>query len=417
MTNQMTRPEAINALPTKELFIWILTRDIALVPSIIDLVDNSVDGARNIKGDGPYEGLSVRLNISSREFKISDNCGGISVDTARKYAFRFGRDPEMIPVLHSIGEFGVGMKRSIFKLGNKFSVKCTEATSDFRLDVDVIEWARDRDNWEFEFTDYHENIEHRADEWETTISITNLHDDVIERFKLQSIKSLLVSQIRSKLQTSIDKGLLITVDGIPVETEPMALLSGMDIKPAYLALENTIDGSRVSTQIYCGLGKSDPKMAGWHIFCNGRLILKADKSRITGWGEKGGEIKNPEFHGQFNNARGYVFFESDDPGSLPWNTMKTGINEDSKLYRGAKLQMIRMMRPVIDMLNALKDEKSAAGDDGDTGPLEEIVKDAPLQSLTSIETREVFSTPKPKVKRPPPTPVQRIQFRNLSVNL
>ena len=81
----------IDAEPTKALFIDMLTRDIALIPSIIDLADNSTDGARNLRGERSYEGLWVRLNISKNKFQVSDNCGGIPVEVARKYAFRFGR--------------------------------------------------------------------------------------------------------------------------------------------------------------------------------------------------------------------------------------------------------------------------------------------------------------------------------------
>jgi len=37
--------ESINVEPTKELFIYMLTRDVGLENAIIDLIDNSVDGA------------------------------------------------------------------------------------------------------------------------------------------------------------------------------------------------------------------------------------------------------------------------------------------------------------------------------------------------------------------------------------
>src|SRR5438067_1777019 len=100
----------IDAMPTKELFIDMLTRDISLIPAIIDLVDNSADGAKKDKGDGSLEDFWARLSIAPREFKLSDNCGGISVETAKKYAFRFGRPSGAPFVKHSVGQFGVGMK-------------------------------------------------------------------------------------------------------------------------------------------------------------------------------------------------------------------------------------------------------------------------------------------------------------------
>jgi hypothetical protein len=41
---------AIQASPTKELFISMLVRDIELTPAIVDLVDNSFDGAIRLRG-------------------------------------------------------------------------------------------------------------------------------------------------------------------------------------------------------------------------------------------------------------------------------------------------------------------------------------------------------------------------------
>ena len=76
--------KTIDAMPTKELFIDMLTRDIALIPAIIDLVDNSADGAKKDNGEGTLNDYWVRVAISPKEFKVSDNCGGISVETAQK---------------------------------------------------------------------------------------------------------------------------------------------------------------------------------------------------------------------------------------------------------------------------------------------------------------------------------------------
>ena len=84
----------INASPTKEFFIHMLTRDIPLTRAILDLVDNSVDGARRLRASGNYDGLWVRMELSVEQFRIADNCGGITVEIARDYAFRFGRPKE-----------------------------------------------------------------------------------------------------------------------------------------------------------------------------------------------------------------------------------------------------------------------------------------------------------------------------------
>ena len=51
----------IKASPTKELFIYMMTRDIPLIRAILDLVDNSVDGATRLQPGGDYSTFWVRI--------------------------------------------------------------------------------------------------------------------------------------------------------------------------------------------------------------------------------------------------------------------------------------------------------------------------------------------------------------------
>ena len=56
-----TNNNRIEASPTKELFIYMLTRDIPLIRAILDLVDNSVDGATTSITDDDYSSYWIRL--------------------------------------------------------------------------------------------------------------------------------------------------------------------------------------------------------------------------------------------------------------------------------------------------------------------------------------------------------------------
>ena len=94
---------------------------------------------------------------------------------------------------------------------------------------------------------------------------------------------------------------------------------------------------------------------------------------MTGWGEKAGDVSIPGFHGQFNHLRGYAYFDCDDASRLPWNTTKTGINTDSLIFRAVRLEMMKLMRPVVDFLNKLKEEKRRKEHDDAVGPLEKMV--------------------------------------------
>ena len=100
----------------------MLTRDIELNDAILDLLDNCLDGVVRSCADKDklqtsdfYSSYSAEITISPTEFTITDNCGGIPRDTAENYAFRMGRVPTTQTDNPTIGIYGIGMKRAIFK--------------------------------------------------------------------------------------------------------------------------------------------------------------------------------------------------------------------------------------------------------------------------------------------------------------
>lgn len=113
------------ANPTKQFFVTMITRDITLEDCILDLIDNSIDGAWSCEGSKPMglaEGADLakyRIDISASpdHFSISDNCGGMTLDDAANHAFSFGRPALENHEEYSIGVYGIGMKRAVFKIG------------------------------------------------------------------------------------------------------------------------------------------------------------------------------------------------------------------------------------------------------------------------------------------------------------
>jgi len=408
---------SIEAMPTKELFIEMLTRDIALIPAIIDLVDNSGDGAKRMKPQGDFKSFWARVVVSRDKFSVSDNCGGITVEIARKYAFRFGRPAGAPALKHSVGQFGVGMKRAIFKIGRKFRVESTTRMSRFVVEVDVDTWANDP-KWEFEFKELDVTTTHRAEDTGTTVTVTRLRPDVAEKFSLESFTTELRNELQTRLQDPISRGLATTLNGLPIDVEPMTMLSDPKLAPAHKkVIYNGKNLEPVTVQLFCGIGRSNSKSeerldAGWHVFCNGRLILEGDKTDVTGWDSDADDVTIPGFHPQYNNLRGFAYFDSDNPARLPWNTTKTGLNTDSSVYRAVKLEMMRLMRPVVDFLNKLKEEKQRNEDDDEKGPLEKLVDAAKPVPVAEVETRPTFTPPVVKAPPKPKGPVmQKIQYQ------
>jgi hypothetical protein len=112
----------------------------------------------------------------------------------------------------------------------------------------------------------------------------------------------------------------------------------------------------VEVRITVAIGPSVPRQAGWYVVCNGRVVLEADRSAITGWGlveEAANRTLIPSYHNQFARFRGLVFFDSEDSSLVPWNTTKTGIDQDNKYWQASFVRMTEMMRPAIDFLNEL----------------------------------------------------------------
>lgn len=155
----------VNANPSRAFFVRMLTRDIATLDCIFDLIDNSIDGAWHHAGvnpsslvaDSALANYSVDVSIDATTFRIRDNCGGITLDDAVKYAFTFGRDPEQDADGYSVGVYGIGMKRAVFKLGDDVRVRSTcegDDPASFEVPINVGEWVAERTHdWDFDLID------------------------------------------------------------------------------------------------------------------------------------------------------------------------------------------------------------------------------------------------------------------------
>src|SRR5271155_664900 len=348
-------PNRINAAPSKEFFIYLLIRDVQLTRSIIDLVDNSIDGAKRLRGKDRFDGLSVRIELAADRFRIADNCGGIPVKVAREYAFCFGRPKGAEETLNSLGLFGVGMKRTFFKLGNKFQVKSDCAAERFEVDVDVREWVKegetDPTDWHFKFSKLEQNLNPPNDlvDLGTEITVTELHQQIAAEFQLDTLINQLATEIAEAHILSLQNGLGITVNGIPVQLLESNLFVSESIHPAVKIIEIPrvqIDGEQgegVRARLLAGLAKRDYQEGGWYVFCNGRLILRADKTSASVWGS---QHSVTQYHGDFAYFRGYAFFESAHSALLPWTTTKTGVDTDSAVYKAVRKDMIELTKPI-----------------------------------------------------------------------
>lgn len=406
----------INASPTKEFFIRIITKDISLLDAIKDLVDNCVDGARALRGAGSFNGLLVQIEVKPDSFLIVDNCGGISVDTATNYAFRFGRAKGAPSIHGSIGQFGVGMKRALFKMGKAFEVKSIAVDSRFVLKVDVDQWTalmdeHGHEKWELEFSEVSEGENNPVENCSTTLQVTDLYPSVANEFDSNIFVQKLVASLQQAHAHSLDRGLDIKVNNFELRHRIATLLQSDSIRSIRLEKNLQVEDegvpATVKLSIYAGISESNLKEAGWYIICNGREVVGADKTSLTGWDSKAGGSQGeatPGAHGQFSRFRGYAVFESDNAKVLPWNTSKSGVDAESKVYQTARMEMANALRQVVDFLNELDSER-----DSESTDLKDQVNGASAVPLSSVAVSARFVAPSrmaTAIKRPTDVRVQ-----------
>jgi hypothetical protein len=239
----------VKASPHKRFFIDMITRDISLEACVLDLIDNSVDGATRSTDDKPskskapkphplssggtrYEGRRIEVKFSDSTFRIQDNCGGISIGIATKYAFNFGRDPAEdtdADTEEGIGIYGIGMKRALFKLGGRFEIHSHTDAEAFVMEVDVDRWAADAQNWDLELT----VAKQPSKDAGTVIEVDTLRPGVSQEFGTDGFRTRLIEAAARTYAAFLDQGLEMRVNGIAVKSTDFAFLSGGGFQPLH----------------------------------------------------------------------------------------------------------------------------------------------------------------------------------------
>lgn len=373
--NTQTLTDTVKAEPTKTFFVDMLTRDIELTDAILDLLDNCTDGIqRTLKARGnniedtSYNGFYANIIIEPDYFAIEDNCGGISINRAKDIAFRMGRPPGQLEddELYTVGTYGIGMKRALFKLGRRSRITSQTDNEAFQVII-APEWF-DSETWELPFQPIDERV---LDKNGTFIEVTNLREGVKTEID-GTLEEDLHAKISQLFSYIIKKGFTVRVNKSEVPPKPLefrigdlnklddekviapyvyeAIIGEVEVGvtvgfyrpiPTEQEIEDENEGKRYSSS-----------EAGWTIICNDRVVVYCDRSRLTGWGIAG----IPNYHTQFIAIAGVVFFKSKNAASLPLTTTKRGIDAGSDLYLRVKDRMMEGLRLFTNFTNKWKGE-------------------------------------------------------------
>lgn len=358
------------ASPAKRFFVDMLVRDIELHDAILDLLDNCVDGAMRVSGSNapknpnkPYDGFAAWIEFNEDKFCITDNCGGIPIDLAEKYAFRMGRaDIERDKDLATVGVYGIGMKRAVFKLGKKTEIISETKDGGFSVSISP-EWLESDTDWELPI----EEKNGLLDQFGTQIIVTHLRDGIPRVFSGETdFERTLKTAISAYYGYIIEKGFTVYVNDEEIQPVRVSLIAdNFETKEGIVPYiyEGNVDGVNIVVTIglYRELpnedeedaalqGRPSTERAGWTIVCNDRVVLFADKTRVTGWGE----ATIPQYHTQFISIAGTVVLKSNDARKLPLTTTKRGIDGNSELYLSIKEFMREGLKLFTDFTNKWK---------------------------------------------------------------
>jgi hypothetical protein len=371
----------VNAFPTKRFFVEMLTRDITLEDAVLDLLDNCIDGVVRTKGavavqreKKPYADFWAELSFDQDHFRIKDNCGGISRALAEQSAFMLGRpkpdlkhkDPDAD--LPTVGVYGIGMKRAIFKMGRYCEVKSSTSHDSFKVTIPEP-WFEDEDDWELPIRDLGKpgqvsGTEIRIEKLDTTVSRR-----LAPSGDFEELFSKMVGQHYSLI---IQKGFNVRVNRKNIVPVPLVFRTvelGKNYKSgiAPYMFKGNVDGVDVDLKIgfyrpsldedeleHEGEAQSSYDEAGWTVACNDRVVLYRDKSRLTGWGE----ANVPSYHNQFIAISGIVHFRSNDALKLPVTTTKRGIDPGSDIYLQVKDRMRDGLKKFTAFTYRLKKDKT-----------------------------------------------------------
>jgi len=362
--------DTATAVPTKQFFVSMLTRDIKLEDAILDLIDNCLDGALRLGNGGKPDYLKyrVKITLAKDHFSIEDNCGGIPREVAKNYAFKMGREPNdnRDSDTETIGMYGVGMKRAIFKMGRNALVKTRHGNDTYEVPISAA-WL-DATNWDplpiNEATEAKEKLKEPG----TTIYVSDLNEGVARHFANPAFVNEVTTAISQHFTMFLQWGFKIEINGqsvAPVHVE--VLVSPREDGPApYVFRKTTGD---VTVSITVGLntsrrsegddddddadfsGQRASATAGWTVLCNDRAVIVGDKSRLTGWGDL---PLVPLYHPQFAVITGIIEFRAKDAKKLPVTTTKRALDASSELWLESLVKMKEGMRVWISYTNDWK---------------------------------------------------------------
>lgn len=373
----------------EDYFREVLTRDVTPAEAIYDLIDNSIDAARDsLISAGPYKkdkyglpasyaGFRIALRITPNGIYILDNARGLSRSELANDTFKIGQPSDH---KHGIGFFGVGLKRSLLTLGETYQFETRTTGFAARINFNSSDLAsRDKPL-------IAETLNKKGAPC-TIIGMQNLRPGPAHEFAADQKLKRLRRAVQIRYGLFIKKGLKISINGVAVAPFGPEIRQSGPISPQTAHLS----GKKVDTFVESGMhtkyrstkekdydkstNDSLTEEYGWYVVCNDRIIELASKQPRLGF--------SASWHAEYNGFLGWVHFVASHPGNLPWDTKKSRIDTNSVVFQA-----------VYPKLKAFSDSFRTAN--------RQIRKPSPTPSPPKP------ASPKPPTPPPPPPPKPHI---------
>jgi hypothetical protein len=184
---------------------------------------------------------------------------------------------------------------------------------------------------------------------ETTIRFTDLRTEVKMRLREGNIHVTLARSVSQAYAFFLERYVRVSINGVIVEPIPVPIGESAEISPARATVKTDGVTMRFFASLIAPKSEWKQERAGWYVLCNGRVVLPADKSEVTGWGG----LRLPIFHSKYTGFIGIALLESSDPLKLPWSTTKRGLNRESPIYQAALREIVSISKPILAFLSRM----------------------------------------------------------------
>lgn len=356
MQKQIIKTVEVRAGVNSKYLESTLTTDITVLESIFDLIDNSIDAARDhLISQGfecdeyglpkSYEGYKINIRLGEKSISVLDNCLGLDEETLSQRAFQTA---EASNHKYGIGHYGLGLKRALLKFGRKFAFSSDNGDIAFKMNFD----GNMISGGEKMLANGYTTTGHRK----ALFVVSDIKPEIQYEIQSQSWFENATKLLKIRYSLYTDKGLKIGIsssslrDFVRADGSLPTIRTDSKLKP----IKKFIDIDGVSVHINSGVhgkyyfpiegskyslstNKTLTDAFGLYFVCNDRVIVSSSTASEHGWKTK--------WHSEYNGFVCVVRFISEDPQKIPWNTLKTALRTDGKLF----VQVRDELQPIADL--------------------------------------------------------------------